>query len=223
MSFAQSILASWALVLTWLVSLSVIAWVLWLRPWQALMDDVALQHRWLAATLAVVLMWQLRAQAVDWLTLHLVFTVLMVLVFKVPLALISNVLINIAMSAIGRNEWVLLGANVLVTGIVPAVITGLVWRWVDRRLPDNLMVFLFACGFFGAALATLGGGLSAVLLIIVAGTDPEAIYLAQEYARFLPLLMPSEAFITGMLLSILLVYHPSWVATFNDHRYIDSQ
>ena len=66
-------------------------------------------------------------------------------------------------------------------------------------------------------------GLSTVLLITVAGTDPDAIYLAQEYARFLPLLMPSEAFITGMLLSILMVYHPDWVATFNDHRYIDKQ
>ena len=89
-------------------------------------------------------MWQLRAQAVDWLTLHLVFTVLMTLVFKAPLALISNVLINVAMVVIGRNEWTLLGANVLVTGIVPAAIIGTVWRLVDRRLPDNLMVFLFA-------------------------------------------------------------------------------
>ncbi len=223
MSFAQSVLAPWALLLTWLLSFGVMTWIIWLRPWQLLTNDVALQHRWLAATLAVVLMWQLRAQAVDWLTLHLVFTVLMTLVFKVPLALISNVMINIAMAAVGRNEWVLLGANVLVTGIVPAMVTGIVWRLVDRRLPDNLMVFLFACGFFGAALATLAGGLSAVLLIIVAGTEPEAVYLAQEYARFLPLLMPSEAFITGMLLSILLVYHPNWVATFNDHRYIDTQ
>ena len=187
------------------------------------LEDTALQHRWMAATLAIMLMWQLRAQAVDWLTLHLVFTVLMTLVFKMPLALISNVMINVAMVAIGRNDWSLMGANVLVTGIVPATVTGFVWRIVDRRLPDNLMVFLFACGFFGTALATLGGGLSAVALIIVAGTDPEAVYLAQEYARFLPLLMPSEAFITGMLLSILLVYHPSWVATFNDHRYIDLQ
>lgn len=223
MSFAQSVLAPWALVLTWLVSLGVIAWVIWLRPWLMLVNDVALQHRWLAATLAVVLMWQLRAQAVDWLTLHLVFTVLMALVFKAPLALMSNVMINVAMVLIGRNDWALLGANIVVTGIVPAVVIGIVWRVVDRRLPDNLMVFLFVCGFFGAALATLGGGLTAVLLIIAAGTDPEAIYLAQEYARFLPLLMPSEAFITGMLLSILLVYHPNWVATFNDHRYIDSQ
>ena len=220
MSFAQSVLAPWALVMTWLLSLGVIVWCLCLRPWRPLLEDTALQHRWMAATLAVMLMWQLRAQAVDWLTLHLVFTVLMTLVFKMPLALISNVMINVAMVAIGRNDWSLMGANVLVTGIVPATVTGFVWRIVDRRLPDNLMVFLFACGFFGTALATLGGGLSAVALIIVAGTDPEAVYLAQEYARFLPLLMPSEAFITGMLLSILLVYHPSWVATFNDHRYI---
>lgn len=223
MSFAQSVLAPWALVMTWLLSLGVIVWCLCLRPWRPLLEDIALQHRWMAATLAVMLMWQLRAQAVDWLTLHLVFTVLMTLVFKMPLALISNVMINVAMVAIGRNDWSLMGANVLVTGIVPAIVTGFVWRIVDRRLPDNLMVFLFACGFFGTALATLGGGLSAVALIIVAGTDPEAVYLAQEYARFLPLLMPSEAFITGMLLSILLVYHPSWVATFNDHRYIDLQ
>ncbi|MDQ7730007.1 energy-coupling factor ABC transporter permease [Halomonas sp. SpR8] len=223
MSFAQSVLAPWALILTWLLSLGVVGWALSRRPWQALIMDPALQHRWLGATLAVVLMWQLRAQAVDWLTLHLVFTVLMTLVFKVPLALISNVLINVSMVVIGRNEWLMLGANVLVTGIVPAAIIGAVWRLVDRRLPDNLMVFLFACGFFGAALATLGTGLAAVLLIIVAGADPEAVYLAKEYARFLPLLMPSEAFITGMLLSILLVYHPNWVATFNDHRYIDLQ
>ena len=223
MSFAQSVLAPWALIFTSLLSLGVVVWALWRRPWKALLEDTALQHRWLGATLAVVLMWQLRAQAVDWLTLHLVFTVLMTLVFKAPLALLSNVLIHVAMVVIGRNEWTLLGANVLVTGIVPAAIIGTVWRLVDRRLPDNLMVFLFACGFFGAALATLGAGLAAVLLIIVAGPDPNAIYLAQEYARFLPLLMPSEAFITGMLLSILLVYHPNWVATFNDHRYIDMQ
>ncbi|CAN0603397.1 unnamed protein product, partial [Ectocarpus sp. 12 AP-2014] len=115
MSFAQSVLAPWALLLTSLFSLGVMTWVLRQQPWQALISNTQLQHRWLGATLAVVLMWQLRAQAVDWLTLHLVFTVLMALVFKVPLALISNLLINVVMVIVGRNEWVLLGANVLVT------------------------------------------------------------------------------------------------------------
>lgn len=223
MSFAESVLAPWALWLCGAISLAVLVRVVVLKPWQSLLEDTALQHRWLAATLAVVLMWQMRAQAVDWLTLHLVFTALMTLVFKAPLALISNVMINVAMVVVGRNEWALLGANVLVTGIIPALVVGIIWRLVDRKLPDNLMIFLFVCGFLGSALATLGGGLTAVGLIVAAGTDPEAIHLAQEYARFLPLLMPSEAFITGMLLSVLMVYYPSWVATFNDHRYIDMQ
>ena len=61
MSFAQNVLAPWALILTSLLSLSVVVWALWGRPWQELIDDTALQHRWLGATLAVVLMWQLRA------------------------------------------------------------------------------------------------------------------------------------------------------------------
>uniref|UniRef100_UPI0012E9A1C7 energy-coupling factor ABC transporter permease n=1 Tax=Vreelandella jeotgali TaxID=553386 RepID=UPI0012E9A1C7 len=221
MSFAQSVLAPWLLVLCAAVSLALIVWIMTLRPWQALLDDTALQHRWLAATLGVVLLWQLRAQAVDWLTLHLVFTTLLLLLFKAPLALVSNVLVNVAMVAIGRNEWSLLGVNVLVTGIVPAIVVGLVWRLVDRKMPDNLMLFMFVCGFFGSALATLAGGLAAVGLILVGSHDTQAVLLAQEYARFLPLLMPSEAFITGMLLIILMVYHPNWVATFNDHRYID--
>lgn len=223
MSFAQSVLAPWLLVLCAAVSLALIVWIMTLRPWQALLDDTALQHRWLAATLGVVLLWQLRAQAVDWLTLHLVFTTLLLLLFKAPLALVSNVLVNVAMVAIGRNEWSLLGVNVLVTGIVPAIVVGLVWRLVDRKMPDNLMLFMFVCGFFGSALATLAGGLAAVGLILVGSQDTQAVLLAQEYARFLPLLMPSEAFITGMLLIILMVYHPNWVATFNDHRYIDRQ
>lgn len=223
MSFAQSVFAPWALIMALIVSTSVLIRMLMTRPWVALIEDTGLQHRWMAASLCVLLMWQLRAQAVDWLTLHLVFTVLMTLVFKAPLALISNVLINLAMVAIGRNELALIGANVLVTGVVPALVTALVWRYVDRRMPDNLMVFLFACGFFGCALATLAGGVTAIGLILVAGTDPEAVHLAKAYGRFLPLLMPSEAFITGMVLSVLMVYHPEWVATFNSHRYIDTK
>ena len=123
----------------------------------------------------------------------------------------------------GRVAWPLLGVNLLVTGVVPALVMVLIWRLVDRRLPDNLMVFLFICGFFGAALSSLAAGLAAVGLMALGASDAHALYQAMEYARFLPLLMPSEAFITGMLMAILLVYHPSWVATFNDHRYIDTK
>ncbi|SEK41252.1 energy-coupling factor ABC transporter permease [Halomonas daqiaonensis] len=223
MTIAEPVLAPWLLLLCGVISLAFIGLALSRRPWIALLDDHALQHRWLAATVIVMLFWQLRAQAVDWLTLHLMFTALLTLIFKAPLALLSITAINIAMVLLGRIEWPLLGVNVLVTGVVPALVMGIIWRLVDRRLPDNLMVFMFVCCFFGSALATLAAGLSAVGLMALGATDAEALRQALEYARFLPLLMPSEAFITGMLMSILLVYHPGWVATFNDHRYIDTK
>jgi uncharacterized membrane protein len=223
MSFSEPVLAPWLLVLAGLVSLLTVGLALAQRPWRPLLADHALQHRWLAATVAVLLMWQLRAQAVEWLTLHLMFTALLTLVFKAPLALLSILLVNLAMVATGRADWSLLGINLLVTGVVPALVMVLVWRLVDRRLPDNLMVFLFVCGFFGAALSTLAAGGAAVGLMMLGASDAHALYQVMEYARFLPLLMPSEAFITGMLMAILLVYHPHWVATFNDHRYIDTK
>ncbi|MCE8021223.1 hypothetical protein HOP51_14060 [Halomonas sp. MCCC 1A11036] len=223
MTFSQPILASWLLIACGVISLLVLLLALAQRPWRELLADRGLQHRWLAASVAVVLLWQLRAQSVDWLTLHLMLTALLTLLFKAPLALVTNLLANLSLVVLGKAGWPLLGVNMLITGVIPVAIVVSVWRIVDRYLPDNLMLFLFVCGFFGAALAALGTGLAGLGLVMLAASDPGAVYLAQEYALFLPLLMPSEAFLTGMLLSVLMVYHPDWVATFNDHRYIDTK
>lgn len=223
MSFSEPILAPWLLIACGLITLTVMALALMQHPWQPLLADRGLQHRWLAASVAVVLLWQLRAQSVDWLTLHLMLTALMTLIFKAPLALTTSLLANLSLVVLGKVGWPLLGVNVLITGVIPIAIIVSIWRIVDRYLPDNLMIFLFLCGFFGAALATLGTGLAGLGLVMLGAIDPEAVHLAKEYALFLPLLMPSEAFLTGMLLSVLMVYHPHWVATFNDHRYIDTK
>ncbi|MGO2132878.1 MAG: energy-coupling factor ABC transporter permease [Halomonas sp.] len=223
MTFSEPVLAPWLLWLSFAVSAGFLGLALSRRPWRALLDDSSLQHRWLATTVIVMLMWQLRAQAVDWLTLHLMFTALLTLMFKAPLALIAVTLINLAMAAIGRCDWSLVGLNIVVTGVIPALTISTVWRLVDRYLADHLMVFIFVCGFFGSALSSLFAGLIAVGLVLIGASDPEVVRNAIEYARFLPLLMPSEAFITGMLLSILVVYHPEWVATFSQHRYIDTK
>lgn len=223
MTFAEPILATWLLIACGSLALAVLALALAQRPWRELVSDRGLQHRWMAACVAAILLWQLRAQSVDWLTLHLMLTALLTLIFKAPLALLANLLANLSLVALGKVGWPLLGVNVLITGVVPVAIMVAIWRLVDRYLPDNLMLFLFLCGFFGSALATLGTGLFGLGLVMLGATDPEAIHLAREYALFLPLLMPSEAFITGMLLSVLMIYHPGWVATFDPHRYIDTK
>ena len=223
MSFSRMVLAPWIVWVATGIALVALAMAVSRRPWQALLQDHAMQHRWLAATVAVTVLWQLRAQAVDWLTLHLMFTTLMTLLFRAPLALVSLALVNLALVLVGRVEWPMLGVNLLVTGVVPVLVTVAMWRWVDRCLPKHPMVFLFVGGFWCAALSSLAAGLAVLGLMALGSSDPQAMFQAQEYARFLPLLMPSEAFISGMLLSILMFHHPHWVATFNDQRYLDDR
>ena len=223
MSFSSIVLAPWMLVLAALFSGLVVGRALWVFHWQRLLEDRSLQHRLLGATVFVLLLWQLRAQAVDWLSLHLMFTVLLTLVFTAPLALLANLTINLAMVAIGTVAWPLLGVNVLITGVVPVMTSVLIWRLVDRLLADNFFTYLFICGFFAAALATLMSGLTAIGMVWLGSSDPEALRLVQEYALFLPVLMPSEAFINGTLLCLLRVSHPHWVLTFHSNRYIDTK
>src|SRR5699024_8739684 len=73
MSFTVSVLSSSILILSTLVSGLVIGRATMLFSWHRFAQDRPLQHRLLGATVFVMLLWQLRAQAVDWLTLHLMF------------------------------------------------------------------------------------------------------------------------------------------------------
>jgi uncharacterized membrane protein len=48
-------------------------------------------------------------------------------------------------------------------------------------------------------------------------------YLAENYLPFYFLMAWAEAFSTGMIITLLVVYRPEWVATFDDHRYLSSK
>ena len=52
MSFSEAVLSPWLLALCALASLLLYGLALAQRPWRALLADSALQHRWLAATVA---------------------------------------------------------------------------------------------------------------------------------------------------------------------------
>jgi uncharacterized membrane protein len=48
-------------------------------------------------------------------------------------------------------------------------------------------------------------------------------YLLENYLPFFLLMAFSEAFITGMLITMMVIYKPEWVATFDDKRYLLDQ
>ena len=86
-------------------------------------------------------------------------------------------------------------------------------RLVQRWLGHDYFVFVFVAAFFGAALALFSAGLAAGLLLSLSGTY-EADQLLHNFYSYLVLLLFPEAFLTGALLSIFVVYRPTWVASF---------
>jgi len=103
--------------------------------------------------------------------------------------------------------------------VVPVLLSHAIYRLTDSKLPNNFFVYIFLNGFFGGGLAAYAAGLATTLLMGASGTY-SFDYLLSNYLPYFILLSWSEALLTGMAMSLLVVFRPDWVSTFDDARYI---
>jgi uncharacterized membrane protein len=118
-----------------------------------------------------------------------------------------------------HGEYAAFAANWLIMGAVPVGVSLALFRFIDGRLPNHFFVYVFLNAFFGSALAITAVGLASTGFAALAGAYPLA-YLLEEYLPYYLLMAWSEAFATGMLITLMVVYRPAWVATFDDRRYL---
>ena len=84
----------------------------------------------------------------------------------------------------------------------------------------NMFVYVFVCAFFPAALGIaikmgLIGG-----FYTLNGTYPWDV-VVDNYEVLIPLMLFPEAMLNGMTMTLLVIYKPDWVYTFNDKHYFD--
>lgn len=187
-------------------------------PWYHLKDSESL-HVWLGATVMLLLLWSIKAGIGAGLTLHLLGMTLFTLMFGWQFAIISVTLILIGTTINGGGGWDAFGVNGLVMGVLPIAVSHTIYRAVERHLPNNFFVYIFVSAFGGGALAmALVGVVSSVVLVVADAYTLE--YLRQFYLPYYIMMLFPEAFITGMLMSLFVVYRPGWVSTFSDERYL---
>ena len=211
---------AWSLA-AWLPVL--VAWGLSAKrvAWRRLADSAQLHV--LAGTVVVLaLLWSMQAGVQPGLNFHLVGATVMVLAFGPYLALLGLTLVLAAVTFNGAAAWSGFALNVLVMAIVPVLVAHGIFRAADRYLPNHLFVYLFVPAFLGAALAVLAIGATATLFLFAAGVYG-GDYLMSEYLPYFLLLAFSEAWISGMAMTLMVVYRPEWVATFDDRRYLLSK
>ena len=212
---------AWALG-AWFPLLAAWLWCFLKAPWRRLADSGQL-NVWLGTVVLLILVWSMKAGVKPGLNMHLLGATMLTLMFGRELAVIgfSLVLAGVTLNneMLGRAGWDAYALNAVVLAVFPPLLADAIRQAVDRWLPGNFFIYVFVTAFFGSALTVAGTGLLACALLWAAGVYP-APTLLDDYLPYYFLLGFAEAWLNGALITVMLVYLPHWVGTFDDRRYL---
>jgi uncharacterized membrane protein len=199
------------LALVWL-------WCVRTAPWKRLADSGQL-NVWLGTIVVLMLFWSMKAGVKPGLNLHLLGATAFTLMFGRQLAIIGLSGVMAAITLNGAAGWDSYALNVLVMAVFPCVAAHVLLRIVERYLPPNFFCYVFCAAFFGAGIAVVSTGLLAVLLLWVSGIYP-AEMLFNDYLPYFAMLGFAESWLNGAAITLMVIYYPHWVGSFDDRRYL---
>ncbi len=189
---------------------------------QRLLKDQSGQHVYFGAMVMLLLLWGMKAGVSPGLGFHHLGATLFTLMFGWPLAMLGLATIMLASVLLQHNEFIGIGVNGCLSIAVPVFTSYAVLKLSQKVLPDNFFIYIFVVAFFGAGLAVAASRFSSIVLLALVNAYPQA-RLIDESLLYTPLFMFPEMFVTGMLISVFVVYKPQWVITFDDERYINGK
>jgi uncharacterized membrane protein len=211
--------AEWSLPL-WLV-LAGLGLVMFRRANWSMLRSSANLNSFLGATVALLALWLINAGVRPGLNFHLLGATALTLMFRPWFAILALALV-IAGLTLHNGQFNAFPANLLLMGVLPVSVSWALYRYVDGRLPNHMFIYIFLNCFFGGGLAMAAVGVGSTLFASASGIY-KLDYLLENYSPFYFLMAWAEAFSTGMIMTLLVVYRPEWVATFDDRRYLDAK
>ena len=206
------------LIATWILAVPLLAWAALTAPWHSL-SECPNTRVWHGSIVVAIVLWSIQATVSGSFTFHLLAMAGMTLALGARLALVSAVIVVAVHCGIHDGHWQNLAAVWLAPCAAAIGTTSLVLRVAERRLPANFFIYIFVVAFFGTALSLVVAGIAA-LLLQVAATELSLLHALDRYAPYLLQLGFGEAMLTGMLITIGVVYRPQWIRTFDDTRYL---
>ncbi|MBY5993825.1 energy-coupling factor ABC transporter permease [Ferrimonas balearica] len=186
----------------------------------------ALAQRWrdsrylnLAALCAVgiLALWRVRAGIYEGLDLHFLGLTVLTLMFGWRSALLLASLAQGGLLLLGVDQWEN-AAGLFWLGVALPVMGSFAWLTLCHNLlPRNLWVYVFVGAFMNGALIfalrTLGLGLW------YSGQYDWPL-LMDNYLILIPLFIFPEAMLNGFSTTMMVVYKPNWLATWNEREYL---
>ncbi len=172
-----------------------------------------------ACALVLALLWRIKAGIFAGLDIHILGVTAITLILGWRLASLAAVLATVLLASFSIVSWEQSAVYILTTALIPIYFSYAVFSIVYYTLPRHLFVYVFICSFLCAALANC-------LKIVVTATYFWAIgsydwtTLLDNYIILCALIWFPEAMLSGMAMTILVIYRPHWVRTFYDKEYL---
>lgn len=220
---ASGALPVWATVVAWALALPVLAACARGLPLARWRDAAGREARAVALTavLAVMALRWFNTAALDGVVLHFLGASIVTLMFGIRTACWMMALASLAgvlLGAAWQDSWPM---DFLLSGALPVAVTAAVGLAATRWVPANIFTFVMVNAFAAGALAMAASSLAtAAFAAMLSG--PEAVFggPATAYLAATPLLMLGEAFLSGGLMVLVVVYRPQWCVSFDDRTYL---
>lgn len=210
---AGAVLPAWATVLAWVLALAVLAAATRGIRLERYHSDPEARRVLLAATLAIMAIRWFNTAALQGVVLHFLGSTIATLMFGARIGCWMLALASLAGVLLGA-AWQGWAMDFLFAGALPLAVTVLAEFAALRWVPANVVTYVMANAFGAAALAMAASSLAKAAAMAALG-GPAAAYLAAT-----PLLMFGEAFLTGGIMVLVVVYRPHWCASFDDRTYL---
>jgi uncharacterized membrane protein len=141
------------------------------------------------------------------------------LMFRWQVAIIANAIIVFGATLVTAADIPAFAVNALLTGILPITISYSIWRLNEWYLPANYFVYIFIAAFLSGGLSMMASGFTSYQLLSLMSNNLPSDLLDEYLLVYVPIMYP-EAFLTGAIISIFVIYRPEWISTFDDKRYL---
>ena len=171
-----------------------------------------------ALSLFLMVLWYMKAGVHDGMTYHFLGATLLTLMFGWQLAILGIMLQVAILVMMEVLQWQVFAINVLVMGIIPIMITSFILSLVERIENNHFIIYFFLGTFINAAI-TVAISVYLTSMFMVAVDAYTYQYISYEYTPYIFLMIYPEAFLTGLVMIIMIVNFPQWVRSFDDKKY----
>lgn len=190
--------------------------------WRRLLDNQIMTNALVALVIGAFVFWQFNAGIRPGFNFHILGATLFVLMFGWQIASATLTLVMLASFFRADAEWIALGINGLLMIAIPVLFTEWLLRFSQQNLPKNLFFYVLWNGFICAGLAIVLNVAATTLLLLLLSHYSWA-EVQRHYLIAAPIIMLTEAFMTGMLITAFTVFQPEAVMNFSDAEYLDGK